>query len=253
MCGRRERARAIKSAWPRPRKPFELPGGVFNKGFVRAYSKYLGIDEEQAVADYMTAVGEAQAAARDSKKAEPPPPDFENRIALVEEPAGYPALPWGTLAVVAAVVAILAGGWFLYSRLKFDFTSLFRSAPQATSKAAVAPAPKSTASQPATPAPGAAVSSADQSVSSTSEPGVFVLHIRARQDAWVSVVADGQEVLSGILNASSEKDVRARQQVVLKTGNAGGVEVSLNGKPYASLGGLNEVRTLTFTADGIQQ
>jgi len=33
----------------------KLPGGIFNKGFVRAYARYLGIDEEQAVADYLAA------------------------------------------------------------------------------------------------------------------------------------------------------------------------------------------------------
>src|SRR5262245_61185298 len=33
----------------------QLPGGIFNRGFVRAYARYLGIDEEQAVADYMAA------------------------------------------------------------------------------------------------------------------------------------------------------------------------------------------------------
>ena len=31
----------------------KLPGGIFNKGFVRAYARYLGLDEEQAVADYL--------------------------------------------------------------------------------------------------------------------------------------------------------------------------------------------------------
>ena len=36
-----------------------LPGGIFNKGFVRAYSKYLGLNEEEAVADYLEAAGEA--------------------------------------------------------------------------------------------------------------------------------------------------------------------------------------------------
>ena len=30
----------------------QLPGGIFNKGFVRAYAKYLGLDEEQALAHY---------------------------------------------------------------------------------------------------------------------------------------------------------------------------------------------------------
>src|SRR5216684_1969618 len=36
----------------------QLPGGVFNKGFVRAYARFLGIDEDQAVADYSTASNE---------------------------------------------------------------------------------------------------------------------------------------------------------------------------------------------------
>jgi cytoskeleton protein RodZ len=36
----------------------QLPGGIFNKGFVRAYAKFLGIDEEQAVADYVSATGD---------------------------------------------------------------------------------------------------------------------------------------------------------------------------------------------------
>ena len=35
-----------------------LPGGIFNKGFVRAYAKYLGLNEEEAVADYLEAAGE---------------------------------------------------------------------------------------------------------------------------------------------------------------------------------------------------
>src|SRR5687767_8249939 len=29
-----------------------LPGGIFNRGFIRAYAEYLGIDSDQAVADY---------------------------------------------------------------------------------------------------------------------------------------------------------------------------------------------------------
>src|SRR5215831_16658667 len=41
-----------------------LPGGIFNKGFVRAYARYLGIDEDQAVADYNA-----------SSKEEPPQPN----------------------------------------------------------------------------------------------------------------------------------------------------------------------------------
>jgi len=38
----------------------QLPGGIFNKGFVRAYARHLGIDEEQAIADYVAAAGAGQ-------------------------------------------------------------------------------------------------------------------------------------------------------------------------------------------------
>jgi cytoskeletal protein RodZ len=39
----------------------QLPGGVFNKGFVRAYARQVGLDEEEAVADYLAALNAGQA------------------------------------------------------------------------------------------------------------------------------------------------------------------------------------------------
>ncbi|MFZ0276198.1 MAG: RodZ domain-containing protein [Candidatus Sulfotelmatobacter sp.] len=38
----------------------QLPGGVFNKGFVRAYARQVGLNEEEAIADYLAAVRESQ-------------------------------------------------------------------------------------------------------------------------------------------------------------------------------------------------
>jgi hypothetical protein len=38
----------------------QLPGGVFSKGFVRAYARQVGLDEEEAVADYLSALRENQ-------------------------------------------------------------------------------------------------------------------------------------------------------------------------------------------------
>src|ERR1035437_9362521 len=35
-----------------------LPGGIFNKGFVRAYARFLGMNEDQAVADYQAAAND---------------------------------------------------------------------------------------------------------------------------------------------------------------------------------------------------
>ena len=36
-----------------------LPGGIFNKSYVRAYAKCVGIDEDEAVAEYLEAAKEA--------------------------------------------------------------------------------------------------------------------------------------------------------------------------------------------------
>jgi hypothetical protein len=38
----------------------QLPGGVFNKGFVRAYARLVGLNEEEAIADYLEALRESQ-------------------------------------------------------------------------------------------------------------------------------------------------------------------------------------------------
>ena len=42
-----------------------LPGGVFNRGFIRAYAKHLGLDAEEAVTDYLTCLREAQIGAQE--------------------------------------------------------------------------------------------------------------------------------------------------------------------------------------------
>lgn len=38
----------------------QLPGGVFNKGFIRAYAKHLGLNGDDAVSDYLLCLRQAQ-------------------------------------------------------------------------------------------------------------------------------------------------------------------------------------------------
>src|SRR5215469_8425685 len=49
----------------------QLPGGIFNKGFVRAYARHVGLDEDQTVADYMSAVGANQPHATEGQQSFP--------------------------------------------------------------------------------------------------------------------------------------------------------------------------------------
>ena len=48
----------------------QLPGGVFNKGFIRSYAKHLGLDPEECVAEYLEQIRQEQLKAQEAWQAE---------------------------------------------------------------------------------------------------------------------------------------------------------------------------------------
>ena len=226
----------------------KLPGGIFNKGFVRAYARYLGIDEEQAVTDFLAAAGEP----------EPPLPN----PSPTEKFAAYRSTSGGWV-VALALAALAAGGYAAWRLNLWPFASYAarQSAPPVQPPAATAP-PSSSGGAGKRPAePSSTVASP---AAASSEPGpasgqnpaaagqVFVLLVRAKQDSWVSITADGRVVMEGTLLAGETREVRATKSVVLKLGNAAGVEVSHNGAVVSLQGRANEVKTVVFTPEGLQ-
>src|SRR5215213_1420918 len=45
-----------------------LPGGIFNKGFVKSYAKYVGIDEQEALQDYTRLIAGQEGVSSDEPK-----------------------------------------------------------------------------------------------------------------------------------------------------------------------------------------
>src|SRR5215470_18911056 len=79
-----------------------LPGGIFNKGFVRAYARFLGLDEDQAVTDYSVASNE-----------QPPPPD-QFPLEVHQKPnreLNPRRSPMPMLLAIVALAAVLAIVW----------------------------------------------------------------------------------------------------------------------------------------------
>jgi cytoskeleton protein RodZ len=104
----------------------QLPGGIFNKGFVRAYARTVGLDEDQTIADYLEASGEAPPPrpepgirdnARDNIR------EIPSRIAplrITDEPSGRleiraevasRQIPWGVFAVILLIIALALSLW----------------------------------------------------------------------------------------------------------------------------------------------
>jgi cytoskeleton protein RodZ len=243
----------------------QLPGGIFNKSFVRAYARHLGIDEAQAIADYVAASGTSLP----ETKPEEAPELAVLAVRAQETPSNADRIPWGVFAIVLLVVAFGFALWGFHSREKSPRPSRVVSspvnagAPVAAPQAAPAMPPRpavpeagsvpaqSSAPEPAPAAPEATAAAMPAS-DSAPPPGAFLVLIKAREDAWVAIAADGKQIVEDTLAAATEKSVQARNQIVIKTGNAGALDISFNGQKLPPQGAYNQVKTLTFDPNGLR-
>ena len=253
----------------------QLPGGVFNKGFVRAYARFLGLDEDQAVADYSAASNEQ--------------PEAENKFPLEihDEPKRELNPRSSNLPLVfaiAALVGVLVGYGFWIKSKPHNPAPVENTQQAAPANTVSEPQASGPTSQPATssspavnavnndsatavkPAP-AQVAASSRSADPIPDPvpsqsadaplagkeKAFFVQVKAKEDSWVSIVADGKSVMQRVLAADKNKKVKAGKTLILRTGNAGGIEVSFNGRSLGALGNENEPRTLTFNATGLVQ
>jgi cytoskeleton protein RodZ len=240
----------------------QLPGGIFNKGFVRAYAKYLGIDEEQAVADYMTAAGEG----------DPPLPNPP------EKPPETPAQKksrtgaWLALLVIVALAAGAFYGWRWFQRKSAEENAQAQQAvpaplPPPSTKpaeqaqvaeaspspdASATPSPDGTQAAP-TPAPAPDKNAKTPELAKGAKADGFLLEIHAKQDAWIQYVVDDKPGKEVNMKADDQQSIHAQKMVTVTVGNAAGVEISHNGKALPQLGGKGKRVKLVFTPEGLQR
>jgi cytoskeleton protein RodZ len=67
------------------------------------------------------------------------------------------------------------------------------------------------------------------------------LKIEARERAWVRVIIDGKQKKDVLLNTGEAREWSAKEGFVLTFGNAGGVDLTLNGKRLAPVGASGQV------------
>lgn len=243
-----------------------LPGGIFNKGFVRAYAKYVGMDEDQAVADYLQAAGDeepdAQLAAQQSER-------LESRYT---EPRRSPSRGFPFVPVLLLLVIVVAGfgGWRMYQQhmQEKELSQAGREAIQAGSASSNSEqvSPNEAAQSTTTPTPTAAANTqasvpaeqaassvaANNSSSAPASASGFEVEVKTTGRAWVSLKADGKVLVSGVLAADQVRTLHADKEIVVWTGNAGATQVFFDGKQVPVEGGVNESRVLVFKPNGLQ-
>ena len=232
-----------------------LPGIVFARNFVRQYAVYLKLDPEPLLA------GMPRFDIDSAPLPNPPAKVTESRWTMT--PATSAAV-WCLLAAGAA-----AGGWWYFERPRTPVPVSAAAPlaeqrivpPQPTTPPAAEPAEVSNTAP--DPAQGLAESTpvAEGSMQQAAVPAVQAstdrsrpvqVVLTARESSWVQVTADGRTAFVGMLNANDSRSIGADSLVKVIAGNAGGLQISLNGKPLEPIGQAGQVRTVRLTAEGPQ-
>ena len=85
----------------------------------------------------------------------------------------------------------------------------------------------------------------------TSNPGIQ-LTLQTSAKVWLRVIADGEQVFEGQLDEGVERSWRAKERLTLRTSNAGGIQLSINGQPFVKLGPFGKVREREYRVEGGQ-
>ena len=231
----------------------QLPGGVFNRGFVRAVARFLGLDEENIVAEYALAVDDR-----------PSVPLWTGRPPVVP-----PDRRWLSWVLVAAIVAVLiAGSWFAMRRI-LAWRATKRAARIAAMSDAIPPAlselPPDSASPGGSsePVPDTAPSSVAAAAPAAADPttaayafppgpALLVLKVEAGMKTKVTIEADTDRLFDGTMMAGEAHVFSAKDRFDVSARDAGALLLELNGKTLAPIGPPGKAGKVTLTRDTLK-
>ena len=201
----------------------KLPAPVFTRGFIRAYSKHLGLDPDEMVNAYIADVAPDRDRDKGSSKRRGLKSLFRGRRGTA-----------GAIVICVTGVLLLLG---LIVRPERPPVAAAHARPVASvsfKNVAVSPGPAPSIQDEA-PAVAAAAAPAP-----TATAGVSMI-LEFEQDSWTEVSADGARVFSGLIRRGSKHQFDAREGFRLTLGNAGGVRVTVDGRAMEPLGTAGQV------------
>ena len=204
-------------------------GETYARGHLRNIASKVGIDERIFLDLFESEVTAPAKPIRELLN--------ENNVTMpYQEPK---RVSWKVLAAGSAAVLILFAGVQI-----FFLDSENANEPEIVVTAEATPSSSAAES--------AATSSASPSSTETAEVtgGVTVEVSATRGTSWLFATNENGEVLfSGQIRTGGSKTFTENSQVNLRVGNAGGVDISVNGENVGSVGANDEVVNLTYNAD----
>jgi cytoskeletal protein RodZ len=195
---------------------------VYIRGFLRTYARFLGIDPEEAVAAFNRTHPSGSAA---------------QNAAHAPERETSPVHRGALLIWIASAVAVLLIAFVVYNELTMRRAQSTAGAAPA-GVAAVSEAPSPQASVPPSPTPAKPEAAA--------AGGANTLALVLSAPSWLRVTVDGNVSMEGTFPAGTAKMFHGKNALV-RIGNAGGVEIYVDGKDVGKLGKAGDVVEHAFT------
>jgi len=211
-----------------------LPAPVYVKGFLRNYALYLGLDPQEVLSLYHEPETPAETTPVPTMLDEPLEPFTVRRF-------------W-PVALIPLLIVVVAVGWWGYQRY-YGATPFARATATPTTTPTATPTPPT----PTLPSP-TVTPSPTGTASPTPAPTAVGLELSIEvvgQRSWLLVLADGERVFAGILEPGAKDTWRASERIVLRSGNAGAVRVTLNGQALGLFGENGQVAEQEWTVPGV--
>lgn len=220
----------------------EISSVFYARGFVRTYSKFLGCEGEKAVKEYL--------AGSEKKKEEP-------RLLLDNEQVpGDRILKYRKKAaiILLAIFGIWMMGLGILQVKKFvsNSASKYKAYVADKKEAKKEQAVKEQAVKIVPPREAAKKKVQDAAKAVPEKTEGIELEISARASTLIEVVSDDDLLFKGILKKGSSDTWRAKKEINLEIGNAGGVTLKLNGKDLGYAGKKGKKKTIVVTKDGVE-
>jgi cytoskeleton protein RodZ len=247
----------------------DMPGGIYNRAFLKAYCEILNLNVPEILQHYDNEL--ALSSAKSSKpRAHKPVHDRSVNFVRI--------FVWGLVLVISGVGINFSRKWI--TTVFFPYFSHTQAAdvPPEAAKSTPEPKPLETvtpslpsvdleassqsttaaalslpvaASSSLTPVSEVSMSQAQPTGPST-EPQTIRLEVIATEKSWVSIERDGAAAFRKNMEPGEIQSFDASEKFLIIVGNAGGVNLKLNGKPAKPLGRQGSVVRILIDQGNLQ-